>query len=102
MISAGLVGCWLLAGLLGNLDFDKDEWWVVALVVAEGVAIVAFGVAFGMALVALVAEGVAGGVEKSLKTGTPSWVAIFVFLLLITAHLFLIYYCFLDGWRLFV
>jgi len=48
-----------------------------------------------------VAVGVATGVEKSLKTGVPSSIARFAFLLLIAAHLFLIGFCFLGGWRLF-
>ncbi len=41
-------------------------------------------------------------VKKSLKTGTTSWLAFLDFPLLIAAHLFLIYFCFFDGWRLFV
>jgi hypothetical protein len=45
---------------------------------------------------------VASDVEENLKTGTSSGLASFAFLLLIYSHLFLIYYCFLGGWRLFV
>ncbi|KHD09621.1 hypothetical protein PN36_33700 [Candidatus Thiomargarita nelsonii] len=74
LISAGLVGCWLLTGWLG----DKDEDWVV-------------GVAGGGAIV----------VKNSLKTGTPSLLARLAFLLLLAAHLFLIWFSFLGGWRLF-
>jgi len=41
-------------------------------------------------------------VKKSLKTSTPSWLARFAFLLLVVAHIGLIWFCFLGGWRLFV
>lgn len=69
--------------------------------VTDGVAfIVTFVVAGSMAIFMPVV--VADGVEESLKTGTPSWLARLAFLLLIVAHLFLIYFCFLGGWRLFV
>ena len=86
--------------------------------VTSGVAnfmafVVAFGVTFGIVLSGVtsgvanivafvVAFGVANFVEESLETGAHSWLARFVFLQLIAAHLFLIYYCFLGGWRLFV
>ncbi|TGO02666.1 hypothetical protein PN36_21110 [Candidatus Thiomargarita nelsonii] len=56
---------------------------------------VAFGVMF------VVEVGMTFVVEKSLNTGTPSWIARLAFLLLIAAHLFLILYSFLGGWRLF-
>jgi len=80
----------------------------VALSVANGVANgVAISVAFGVALVGGIGVGigVAFGallVEKSLKTGIPSWFARFAFLLLLAAYLFLIIYCFFGGWQLFV
>ncbi|OQY53907.1 MAG: hypothetical protein B6247_13510 [Candidatus Parabeggiatoa sp. nov. 2] len=100
-ISAGLVGCWLLMGWLGDLDDD-----------GAGIVLFFVGMAFGVALVvALGAKGIVAFfmagfvvevVEESLKTGTPFWLARLAFLLLIAAHLFLIVYCFLDGWRLFV
>jgi hypothetical protein len=62
--------------------------------------LVVFAITFGAAIV--VAAVVVGIVQESIRTGTPSWIARFAFLLLVTAHLFLIYYCFLGGWRLFV
>jgi len=153
-ISAGLVGCWLLArwlffeeimfGVAFGVAFDVAFGvvgvavdvavgvtvgvtlimafivaFIVALVVGKVVDKVAVGVVFVVPLVAgyvagyvavgvaflvtfLVTFFVAGIVKESLKTGTPSWLARLAFLLLIAAHLFLIYYCFLGGWRLFV
>jgi serine/threonine protein kinase len=88
----------------------------VASSVASGVAaVMAFGVASDMAivvaiiiavLVVVAVASVIGFIETNLTTDTPSWLARwlarFFFLLLITAHIFLIYYCFLGGWRLFV
>jgi serine/threonine protein kinase len=121
-ISVVLGGFWLLTGWFG----DMNEDWVVfvASFVAFVVAVVvAVGVAAGVALVVavVVAGGVAGvvaflvtlfglgfgeefigTVKESLRTGTPSWIGSFAFVLLVVAHLFLIYYCFLGGWRLFV
>jgi hypothetical protein len=115
--SGGVFVCWLLTGLLGGIDNDAavgvavgvvvgvagSVAFVVAFVVAVVVAaVVAGGVAVGVAGVAVVvAVGVAVVVKKSLKTGTPSWIARFAFRLLIAAHLFLIGFCFLGGWRLF-
>ena len=178
-ISAGLVGCWLLTGLFGDLD---EGWPVVvagvvcivttvitvavmldiavnvAVVVMLGVAVVVtflmtdgmadylariviygladvkngvaigvmlgvmFSVAFsitGMILTvfvrafvgALVVAVVGVILNKSLitlrtcinfKIRFHSWLARFAFPLLIAAHLFLIYYCFFDGWKWFV
>ncbi|OQY51753.1 MAG: hypothetical protein DRR08_08625 [Candidatus Parabeggiatoa sp. nov. 2] len=98
-ISVALGGVWLLSGWFG----DVDEDWVgsvaicVAFVVAVGVAFLVafFGVLIGAAIIS-------EAVKESLRTGTPSWIARFAFLLLVGAHLFLISYCFLGGWRLFV
>ena len=65
---------------------------IVASVMASVIAsVMPIGVIGGVALL------VALLVEKSLETGPPSWLARLGFLLLIAAHLFLIYYCFLDG-----
>jgi len=106
-ISVALGGVWLLSGWFG----DVDEDWVgsvaicVAFVVAGGVAVgVAVGVAFLVAFfgVLIGAAIISEAVKESLRTGTPSWIARFAFLLLVGAHLFLISYCFLGGWRLFV
>ncbi|MEK8021908.1 MAG: LysM peptidoglycan-binding domain-containing protein [Candidatus Parabeggiatoa sp.] len=80
----------------------------VGIVVGGMMIVVTLGLAGGLAVVVvvIVASSVAGSVafsvEESLQTGTPSWLARFAFLLLIAAHLFLIVYCFLGGWRLFV
>jgi len=153
-ISAGLVGCWLLVGWLG--DLDKDFAFLVVLLVAFGMGfgvagivaggvvvivavivavLVAFIVAFvrsiGFAffvafiiaagMVAHLEAGIEAGLEAcvagivmvgiaffvavnvkaSLTNGKVSWLARFAFLLLISAHLFLIYYCFLGGLGLF-
>ena len=153
-ISAGLVGCWLLVGWLG--DLDKDFAFLVVLLVAFGMGfgvagivasgivvivavivavLVAFIVAFvrsiGFAffvafiiaagMVAHLEAGIEAGLEAcvagivmvgiaffvavnvkaSLTNGKASWLARFAFLLLISAHLFLIYYCFLGGLGLF-
>jgi len=65
---------------------------IIAFIVA---AIIFFVIFFG----AFVTVQVVG---KSIQKGTPSQIARFTFLLLITAHSFLIYYCFLGGWRWFV
>jgi len=129
--SAVLVLCWLLAGWLGNLNSgwlgnlagikNWAEFWldsgfgysiavimtsltVVSIVVRDvtgkmlgdgdvGNGIIAFTVVFVV---------VANSVMNNIHTGTPSWLARLAFLLLIAAHLFLIIYCFLGGWRLFV
>ena len=153
-ISAGLLGCWLLVGWLG--DLDKDFAFLVVLLVTFGMGfgvagivagglevivavIVAVLVAFIVAFVRnigfaffvafIVAAGMAANLEAgleagleacvagivmvgiaffvavhvkaSLTNGKASWLARFAFLLLISAHLFLIYYCFLGGLGLF-
>lgn len=80
--SAVVFVCWLLTGWLGDVeDEDADK------------------VAIGVALV--VAVVVAFVVEESSKTGTPSWIARFIFLVLVADYIFLIVSSF-GGWRLFV
>jgi len=83
-------------------------WVGLALALGVGLAGgVAGGLAGGVAagLVALLAPGVTGGlagaVEKSLKTGRPSWFARGAFGLLVTAYLYLVWFCFLGGWQMF-
>jgi serine/threonine protein kinase len=121
MERAGLLFLWAICVTVGvtvgvGVTINKSG---VAFGVVFGVAFgVVFGVAFGGVaggiqhnvgkvvigfimsfVVGYVAFVVAKVVEESLKTGT--WFARFLFLLLIAAHLFLIGYCFLGGWRLF-
>ncbi len=105
-LTAVLLFYWLLTGLFGEVDnnFAMTVAIIVAIVVAIVViGVVVEGVAIGIGVALIVAVGVAGGVaievEKSIETSTPSWIARFAFFLLVTAHLFLIYYCFFGGWR---
>jgi len=81
--------------MIGNIaTFMASSVWVgIAITVA--VPVVVFGVMIGMYTIGIV-------VKNSLKTGTPSWIGRLAFFLLVTSHMFLIYYCFLGGWRLFV
>jgi len=97
-----MFGVGVAGGVAGGVAFG-----VVGGVVVGVAAFVAFVAVGGVAFVAVggvvvgVAAFVAFVVKKSLKTGTPSWITRFAFLLLIAAHLFLIFLCFLGGWRLF-
>jgi hypothetical protein len=128
--TALLVGCWLLTGRLGNVGQGNvmgnvafgvvfsvvfGVTYVLAIVTALFVAsgmmhhtttgiafIVAYVVSFYIAYV--IAVGVAFSVRNtitdSLKTGTPYSLARFAFFFLITAYLFLIWFCFLGGEQL--
>lgn len=62
-------------------------------------AVIGFVVIYG---VSVLARLVGNAISISLKTGIPSQKARFAFLLLVVAHLFLIGFCFFDGWQLFV
>ncbi len=86
ILSAVVFVCWLLTGLLGDVENETASY-------------VAIGVAYGVAFV--VAFVVAGVVKKSFKTGNPSWIARFIFLVLVASYVFLIVFSF-GGWRLFV
>jgi hypothetical protein len=92
-----------VAGSVAFLIWATFILWIITMFLADIVAslvlLVMFLVTF---LIPLVMFLVIGITEESLKTGTPFWLARLAFLLLIAAHLFLIYYCFLGGWRLFV
>ncbi|MCK5717501.1 MAG: hypothetical protein KAH77_08430, partial [Thiomargarita sp.] len=99
LLAGGLAvgqACGLAFGLAVSLAFG----------LAGGLASGLAGIVLAGVLAGVLVFGLAGGLvvimEESLRTGTPSWIARFTFLLLIAAHLFLIYYCFLGGWRLFV
>lgn len=102
---AGVVG--VVAGIVvGARGVVMGVAGLVASVVAFVVAVVMgigggalVGIAIGVAY--FVAMAVTEVVDNSLKTGNPSWFARFAFILLVSAHIFLIVYCF-GGWRLFV
>lgn len=71
-----------------------DNAWI-GLVFVVAVLIIFFGVFLSIKFMAPI-------IDNGLKTGTPSWIARSAFVLLIMAPFFLIYYCFLGGWRWFV
>jgi hypothetical protein len=102
---AGIVG--IVAGIVvGVRGVVMGVAGLVASVVAFIIAIIMginggalVGVAIGVAY--FVAMAITEVVDKSLEIGKASWFARVSFLLLISAHIFLIFYCF-GGWRLFV
>ena len=113
--AVGIIALCLAFSFAFGVTFAVAFGVVFGLGVAKLVAmvgVVTFGVVVSMALsdvgfiAGLIVIGAAGImkviVDESLKTGTPSRIARLAFFMLITAHLFLIYYCFLDGWQLFV
>lgn len=102
---AGVVG--VVAGIVvGVRGVVMGVAGLVASVVAFIVAVVMgigggalVGVAIGVAY--FMAMAITEVVDNSLKTGKPSWFARLAFMLLISAHIFLMFYCF-GGWRLVV
>ncbi len=99
-----------VVGLLAVVLTVLLTFGVVGLVRLVMVAGVVNGVLFAVGtggFMAYVTGGVltvdvaANIVKKSLKTGTPSLLARLAFLLLLAAHLFLIWFSFLGGWRQF-
>jgi fructose-1,6-bisphosphatase/inositol monophosphatase family enzyme len=69
---------------------------VVAFVVAGVVAfVVVGGISYGVASVA------AGGLEGSFKEGRRSWLTVACGVALVAAYAFLVWFCFLGGWRVF-
>jgi hypothetical protein len=95
--------------VVGNVAFGVTFGVVVFVglfmffVMFSGAFSAMFGLGFlvGVGVALLVVAGAAEAVEKSLETGTPSFLAHLTFLLLLAAHLFLIWFSFLDGWRQF-
>jgi len=88
-VAVGMAVVVALAVAVGVID---DVAIIIAVIVG---AVIFFGILFGFVIIGTV-------IKKSIKNGTPSWIARFAFFLLVTAHLFLIYYYFLGGWRWFV
>ncbi|OAD20476.1 membrane protein, partial [Candidatus Thiomargarita nelsonii] len=100
------------ADIIDNEEIEFLVVLLIAFIVACGVAgfmtgsvmvgvvsAVAGVVAFFMILFGEIA--IEETIKESLKTGTPSLLARLAFLLLLAAHLFLIWFSFLGGWRLF-
>ncbi|MEK8017575.1 MAG: hypothetical protein VSS75_011955 [Candidatus Parabeggiatoa sp.] len=121
-----LIGCWLLTGKLGNVGEGSVMGnvafgvvfsvvfvltYVIAIVIAFYVATqvtsIEFGAAFVLAYVVtfytayVIAVGVAfvvkNAVTENLSTGTSSLAARIAFFLLLSAYLFLIWFCFFGG-----
>jgi serine/threonine protein kinase len=80
-----------VAGSVAGVMMD-NVWIGVAVAVAIPTAIM--GIFSGVKI--------ADAVKKSLETGTPSWFARLALVVLVLDYLYLIYYCFLGGWRWFV
>ena len=97
--SATVFVCWVFTGWLGNVENELAG--EVAVFVALFVALVVAGGVAGF-VAFFVANWVSDWVKKSLKTGTPSILARIAFALLVISYIFLIFYCFLGGWQLFV
>jgi len=89
---------------VGGFTAIMTVGWLNNLEIHNMMAVVAAGLVAGLMGPMMVGPMIfaAKVVKESLENGTPSWLARLFFPLLITAYLFLIYYCFLGGWRLFV
>lgn len=98
-----VIGLIIVVAIVGGIVMGRTR----GLLAAGGGIVLSAGVAAGVTggVVALLAAkltgGVAGAVENSVKTGRASWLARGMFGLLVMTYGFLVWLCFLGGWKLF-